>query len=427
MVEVISRFRVRNGLEAEVRAAFINRPRLVEKADGFRGLEVLTDATDPSIFLLLTRWRDKESFQVWHRSEGHRQSHELMPEGLKLDSSFTSLTVGNRVEDASGIHHLGDAIEGQTVQISQWLMESEAIFALLLAPDGTIRTRNQASHRVFPADPKKNFGLSVWEYLVCSDTQQLRERLSDSRASYSGALTLNVVDGQQNEMTLDVALIHCSGAVLLLGSRDNRHDSRLERELFKQTNDLSVLMREISQKNRALNEANETIKRLARTDALTGLANRGTLDEILPVEIARAARQEQTLSIIMADLDRFKSVNDEYGHIAGDQVLAGAAAVFRNKMRPYDVAARYGGEEFVFLLPGTLAEDAITIAERIRAEVAKIAVPACPRQITMSFGVAGWLTGENPEQFIARADAALYKAKSNGRDRVESAENANER
>lgn len=259
--------------------------------------------------------------------------------------------VVNSVEDVSGIHHLGDAVEGQTVQISQWLMESEAIFALLLAPDGTIRTRNQASHRVFPTDPKKNVGLSVWEYLVCSDTQQLRERLSDSRASYSGAIKLNVVDGQQNEMTLDVALIHCSGAVLLLGSRDNRHDSRLERKLFKQTNDLSVLMREISQKNRALNEANETINRLARTDALTGLANRRTLDETLPLEIARAMRQEQTLSIIMGDLDRFKSINDEYGHIAGDQVLAGAASVFRNKMRPYDLAARYGGEEFVFLCP----------------------------------------------------------------------------
>lgn len=79
MVEVISRFRVRNGLEAEVRAAFINRPRLVEKADGFRGLEVLTDATDPSIFLLLTRWRDKESFQAWHRSEGIGNLMNLCP------------------------------------------------------------------------------------------------------------------------------------------------------------------------------------------------------------------------------------------------------------------------------------------------------------------------------------------------------------
>ena len=423
MVTIISRFRVRNGLETEVRAAFINRPRLVEKAAGFRGLDVLTDGSDPSIFLLLTRWTDNESFQAWHRSEGHRQSHELMPKGLKLDSSFTSLTVGNSVEDASGIHCLGDAVEGQTVPISQWLMECEAIYALLLAPDGTIRARNQASHRVFPPDPTKNLGLSVWDYLVCSDTQQLRERLSDSRASYSGALTLNVVDGQENQMTLNVVLIHCSGAVLFLGSRDHRHDSRLEEELFKQTNDLSVLMREVSQKNRELKEANETIKRLARTDPLTGLANRRTLDEILPLEIARAMRQEQTLSIIMADLDRFKSINDEYGHIAGDQVLAGAAAVFGNKMRPYDLAARYGGEEFVFLLPRTLGEDAITIAERIRKEVAKIAVPAYPRQITMSFGVASWRTGENSEQFIARADAALYKAKSGGRNRVESAEN----
>ena len=94
MVTIISRFRVRNGLEGEVRAAFIKRPRLVEKAAGFRGLDVLTDGSDRSIFLLLTRWTDNESFQAWHRSEGHRQSHELTPKGLKLDSSFTSLTGG---------------------------------------------------------------------------------------------------------------------------------------------------------------------------------------------------------------------------------------------------------------------------------------------------------------------------------------------
>ena len=141
MVTVISRFRVRNGLEQEVRAAFLNRPRLVEKTAGFCGLEVLTDAADPAIFLLVTRWTDEESFRNWHRSAAHHLSHGLMPKGLRLDSSFTVLTVGNRVEPPAGFQNLADAIEGQTLSMSQWLMQSDAVFALLLAPDGTIRAR----------------------------------------------------------------------------------------------------------------------------------------------------------------------------------------------------------------------------------------------------------------------------------------------
>ena len=83
MVTVISRFRVRNGLEEEVRSAFLNRPRLVEKAAGFCGLEVLTDAADPSVFLLLTRWTDERSFREWHRSDAHHQSHAVNAAGIE--------------------------------------------------------------------------------------------------------------------------------------------------------------------------------------------------------------------------------------------------------------------------------------------------------------------------------------------------------
>lgn len=85
MVTVISRFRVRNGMEDEVRQAFLNRPRLVERATGFCGLDVLTDSTDPSLFLLLTRWSYEESFRIWHHSESHHASHALIPNGLKFE------------------------------------------------------------------------------------------------------------------------------------------------------------------------------------------------------------------------------------------------------------------------------------------------------------------------------------------------------
>ena len=419
MVTVISRFRVRNGLENEVRRAFLNRPRLVEKAPGFRGLEVLTDAQDPAVFLLLTRWTDEASFQTWHRSEAHHESHSLMPHGLKLDAAHTSLTVGNRIEDPEGIQTLSDAIEGQTVGLSRWLAESDGVCALLLAPDGVIRARNSAADRMFAPDPAKNSGLSIWDYLVCTDVQPLRQRLSEPAGQDDDYLLLNLSDAQHNAVTLDAGLVRCGGTTLLLGTQARRHDSQFQDEIVKLTNDLSVMIREADRKNRELKEAKETVERLARTDALTGLANRRTLHEDLQREIARAGRLNASLSVIIADLDHFKSINDRFGHILGDSVLVHAAAVFATQSRPYDLAARYGGEEFILLLPATTTEEAVAIAERIRKEVEGLEVPECPARLTLSLGVASWRTGEAPESFVSRADAALYHAKDAGRNRVE--------
>jgi diguanylate cyclase (GGDEF)-like protein len=285
------------------------------------------------------------------------------------------------------------------------------VFALLLGPDGTIRAQNRAACRIFPPDPAK----SIWDYLACSDTERLRQRLSDS-----GGL-LNLMDAQQNAVTFEVRLVPCAGASLLLGTQEHRHDSPFQTEILKLTNDLSVTMRETARKNRELEEANETIARLARTDPLTGLANRRTLDEALQREIARSERLGERLCVIIGDLDHFKSINDQYGHGTGDQALARAAAVFGSRLRPYDLAARYGGEEFVVLLPGSPMDDAIGVAERIRNEVAEIQLTGCPRRITISLGVASWTPGEGPAEFVARADAALYHAKSGGRNRVQAA------
>jgi diguanylate cyclase (GGDEF)-like protein len=421
VVNVISRFRVRNGLQEQVGQAFLNRPRLVEKAAGFCGLEVLTDAQDPAVFFLVTRWTDEASFRAWHSSEAHHQSHAFIPAGLKLDATYTSLSVANRIEDPAGVQNLSDALEGQTVALSDWLMDSDAVFALLLAPDGTIRARNRAADRIFPTGQSKNFGCTIWDYLVCSDTQPLRQQLSDLGGRQHGCILLNLTGGQRNPVTLEVGLVRCSGSILLLGTHEYRRDADFRTEILQQTSDLSVMMRDAAQKNRELRNANETIQRLASTDALTGLANRRSLHEALEREIARAGRMGEHLSVIMADLDHFKSINDDYGHTIGDLVLASAASVFSRQSRPYDLAARYGGEEFFLLVPGASTENAIGIAERIRKEIAEIKVPGCPRQITVSLGVATWMPSEASQHFISRADQALYRAKNEGRNRVEAA------
>ena len=258
--------------------------------------------------------------------------------------------------------------------------------------------------------------------MLHSDAEKLRARLADPKVRFDGNLLINLTDAQQNPITLEVALIRCNGSILLVATEESRHNALMKSEIFKLTNDLSMTARESVRKNRELIAANEIIERLARTDPLTGLANRRTLDEVLSREIARTERLGGGLSVIMADLDRFKSINDQYGHTVGDKVLAGAAAVFGSQLRAYDLAARYGGKEFILLISGATAEQATVIAERIRKQVESLEIAECSRQITISSGVASWVMGEQPGELVARADAALYMAKKKGRNRVEIAD-----
>jgi diguanylate cyclase (GGDEF)-like protein len=167
-----------------------------------------------------------------------------------------------------------------------------------------------------------------------------------------------------------------------------------------------------------LQQAMEQINALARTDPLTGLANRRHFDELFIRERERAQRLATPLCAIAVDLDHFKRVNDQYGHGAGDAVLKAVAGRLTRHLRPYDVVARFGGEEFVILAPGATLEQGHQIAERMRAGIKRIAIEGLP-SISASFGVALLAGAEDSQPLLARADAALYRAKDGGRDRVE--------
>jgi diguanylate cyclase (GGDEF)-like protein/PAS domain S-box-containing protein len=170
--------------------------------------------------------------------------------------------------------------------------------------------------------------------------------------------------------------------------------------------------------NKELREANEHILKISQTDALTGLANRRTIDEQMRNEMARADRLGCGFSVILGDMDHFKSINDEFGHLVGDRVLVAAAGVLADQARPYDLPARFGGEEFLVLLPESTLADAMTIAQRIRTAISRVAVPEVTRQITMSLGISTWGHGDTLGALVGRADAALYQAKKRGRNRV---------
>jgi len=166
----------------------------------------------------------------------------------------------------------------------------------------------------------------------------------------------------------------------------------------------------------------EALRNQSIRDSVTGLFNRRYLEETLEREVHRSARTGQDLSVIMFDLDHFKSFNDTFGHTAGDFVLRNVGSLLSRNTRLDDIACRYGGEEFVIILPNANLEDSEMRAEQLRAEVKNLEVTHLGRPlgpITISVGVANFPQhGSSPTQLIARADAALYQAKKAGRDRV---------
>jgi diguanylate cyclase (GGDEF)-like protein len=160
----------------------------------------------------------------------------------------------------------------------------------------------------------------------------------------------------------------------------------------------------------ASREVMAALDRLAREDGLTGITNRRALDEGMAIELARARRTGQQLTVVMLDLDHFKKYNDRRGHGAGDALLRNAAQAWRRQLRPTDLLARYGGEEFTLVLPSCDADEACQLVERLR--------PLVPEHQTFSAGVATWEQHESPEQLLARADRALLTAKKQGRNRT---------
>jgi len=186
-------------------------------------------------------------------------------------------------------------------------------------------------------------------------------------------------------------------------------------------NDMVTRLREGREALDAINETlrvkNEELQRLSLTDGLTGLDNRRQLMQTLESEVERFRRHGHGFAVVMLDVDHFKDYNDSHGHLAGDDVLTRVGGLLRECTRGVDCSARYGGEEFVLVLPETSVDRAVEVAERIRARLAKEGF--ANGRITLSAGVAQFpKDGETPETILSSADAALYRAKGEGRDRV---------
>lgn len=200
-----------------------------------------------------------------------------------------------------------------------------------------------------------------------------------------------------------------SFAIAALLSQHRRTAQELELRVTARTAELSATMAKLQQ--------------IAVTDSLTGLLNRRALYDVLRHELVRSERYGRPLAVIVFDVDHFKSVNDQHGHAAGDEVLRHVSGIATKVVRATDTVARYGGEEFVVIAPETDLASALLLAERLRTALrsSEIALDHdVTLTVTASFGVAMLQPGEHsPDHVLRRADQALYSAKAAGRDRVE--------
>lgn len=227
--------------------------------------------------------------------------------------------------------------------------------------------------------------------------------------------------------------IHVKGnkEVMELADIFNEMSERLlakEEEINCYIEELTAQKEELEETKAELLKANKNLEKLSVTDELTGLYNRRYLMEAISMEVTRSLRYGLPMSVIMLDLDRFKKINDTYGHTAGDQVLREIAVLLNNHKRASDILSRYGGEEFVILSPMTDLKGALVLAEKIRGKVEQLVINTDTNQlkVTISAGVTELMESEQMMEvhevcnnILNRADNAMYRAKQNGRNQVE--------
>lgn len=292
-----------------------------------------------------------------------------------------------------------------------------SVAAAVLDADAVLLDANQGFLRLLPQDGLQRLGARVSRFFIQPTFADLRHAVQrDGLHGYQGLMTIGDRDGKTR--TLKGRAWRGNAGINVLAEYDIAELERLNDAVLSLNQESSVAQQALARANVALKQREVLSVEASLTDTLTGIGNRRRLDKSLAIELNRVERHGGALSVIMADLDHFKRVNDEHGHGAGDKVLARFGALLKWHTRPTDMVARIGGEEFIVLLPHTTLKQAAAKAEEIRRALAAAAIEPLPSIVTSSFGVAELAYQESGESLLKRVDAALYQAKDSGRDRV---------
>ncbi len=294
------------------------------------------------------------------------------------------------------------------------LFENMRELVQIVRPDGTLVEVNRAWQRILGYEASQLTRLSLRDIVHPEDHARYVDLLSRELAG-------------EDVGRIQVRFVAKDGRTVEVDGTIRRHvrgdHEALSQAVLRDVTEERARNRELERTQQDLERVNLELRRLAATDALTGLNNRGAFEEHLPREISRAFRYATALSVVMLDVDHFKLFNDCFGHSAGDDVLRTVARIVRATARTTDFVARYGGEELVAILPHTDEPGAWAQAERFREAIAGWAWTLRP--ITVSVGVATLDTETmEPGVLVTLADQALYRAKQGGRNRVESANRA---
>ncbi|MEO5694124.1 MAG: GGDEF domain-containing protein [Usitatibacter sp.] len=283
--------------------------------------------------------------------------------------------------------------------------------------EGVLLAANKGFLRLIGESSGQRIGTACGQYLVQPNFTTFAATSPGKIGElYCGLITIGEYMG--TSQTLRGRVWRTVGGLRILAEHDVEELERIVASMQELAQDSLLSQRTLGVENTGLKRREAQMVETTLLDALTGVGNRRKLDQALASEIARAERTGQPLCALMADIDHFKQVNDGYGHAAGDRVLARFGELLRMQTRPSDIVTRFGGEEFVVLMPHTALAPALAAAERIRSALANERIDPLADPVTTSFGVAQLSGGENAESLLGRIDAALYRAKESGRNRV---------
>lgn len=293
----------------------------------------------------------------------------------------------------SATHPVEDLKELIREEQSAWhfLFENSAEAIVVVDRNGSVVEANQSFINMLGYSRAEIYQLHIWDWDINLDENQVLKLLSDPN---SKSITF-----ETNHLRKDQSIIN----VEISSNCSSWNNEPL----------VICFCRDTTQKRRH----SLKLQSLIMNDSLTGLLNRRSFDHIIKRALQRAQEDESSFSMILLDIDHFKRINDEYGHLVGDKVLIELAELLKQQVRDLDSVARWGGEEFALILPKTSIHAAVQVAERIRQSLANLQVENIAL-ISASLGVTDYQQDDTLDTLFKRADEAIYRAKENGRNCV---------